>query len=111
MDNPWPDLQPHHLGSDDVDPGHKERVLAPLSVHSSRRNVVDPHVSLMEHVPLNPVSSMLMALTRPTYASQWSPMRFRIAVSLALIIKSSKVPLPPDVSIHSCRVQAGRSQL
>ena len=46
-----------------------------------------------------------------THASQCKPIKFLMAVSLALVNRSSKVPLPPDVSIHSCKVQAGKSQL
>jgi hypothetical protein len=46
------DLQAHHLCCDDFDPSHKQRKLASLPIHSCRGNIINAHVSLVEHIPV-----------------------------------------------------------
>lgn len=94
-------LQAYHLRSDSLYPCHQERESIALAIYSRCGDIIHPHVCLVEHVPRMRVSIDLVPNSSIAYASQCNPIRFRMAVSLALFSRSVKVPLPAEVSIHS----------
>jgi len=63
-------LQAHHLGSDDLDPGHEQGVLSRLAVYGSRWDITDAHVGLVEHVTMHVVSEVASGRATFTYGSQ-----------------------------------------
>lgn len=106
-------LQSDHLLDDCFCPGLEQRELCGDAVDDGGGRVDLPHVGLVEHEARHAVNTRLSVRVQRgnTHGSCRSPNRWRVLVLRALSSRALKSPLPAEVSIHSCVVQSGRSQL
>lgn len=79
--------------------------------------IVSTHAWKIEYLAVTPLTviGVTSALRRLAwwnmYPSCRRPRRWRMVSAFSTASRSSKLPAPAEVSIHSCTVQAGVSQL